>query len=1052
MRIKELYVDGFNILHDLVLSESDFRTNLTVFYGPNEAGKSTLMAFIRALFFGFNLKDEPAAEPLRGGRSGGHMVLEDEEGLTYRIERRQTGTKKGRVRLVLPDGTKRDESYLRNNILRGVTPLVFRNVFAFDVDELRRLEELRNEEVSAHVWGATTGLEAGKFSNALRKLNREMDDLFKPRGSKSRINKLLKEINALEEDIRRLRRQPGEYDFLQEQVRRLQKQREDLIAQKRKIEKRRGWLQGLLEARRIWIDLQDVRSQLEEIPEVAEFPEFGIERLDSLNERQRELNDEYRKKADELKVLTEKLNKLVIDEKILNHRLEIEQLEEERRLFVGRRDSLAKLAAETKRAAAAYEEEKARLGPGWTDEKVAAVDLSVAVAQQVQDFKSRLAGQDSVVSTSYNEWQNAQMTLEDKDREWKEAKRALETHVVPEAPTGVPLAERVNILNDITNAYHRLELVKIERNSGQQRLNDLQRQRRSMETPVSGMPKLFTGAVVILLVLSTMAAFLADPLFGGIFLVVDAAAAGLALRYRRQVKDRQVRQEEERRALDIKIREMENQLEDLASEEKDLCRRIKQGAAALVGRDELPQDELDGIRRALEDEKQAHQVRANLEQAVHKAEQALEGARTRVTEAEKRWRRAREEYEQLHREWEQWLERQGLPVTLDPTGALHFLDAVQKARDRYREWQRAREAEKEVREQVQGYLSRVNKVLANLGRPVAAVETAADRVISLRDDLRRGEEASQEYARLEEEIVKEKAALKRQEDKIRQVEEEKMRLMRAGGAEDEETFRHRAINYARRETLIKQRAELERQLQFIAGTPGDRERMKRELAQSSYPENEGELTRLNEEMAEIDDKYSAIGEQIGSLKNELERMEAGDDLAAKMLEKEMKLSLLKQVAEEWQVRQLCRTLLDLAREKHERERQPVVIQRASTYIRPLTSGTYRQVIAPVGQTDLLEVEDGSGRRVSVSDLSRGAASQLYLAVRLALAREYASMVSLPIILDDVLVDFDPVRLQGALGLLGKLAAEHQILMFTCHKHILEALRDTEVEFGLVELG
>ena len=51
MRLEELYLDGFGRFHEQTIGP--LSQHITVIYGPNEAGKSTLLAFIRALLFGF---------------------------------------------------------------------------------------------------------------------------------------------------------------------------------------------------------------------------------------------------------------------------------------------------------------------------------------------------------------------------------------------------------------------------------------------------------------------------------------------------------------------------------------------------------------------------------------------------------------------------------------------------------------------------------------------------------------------------------------------------------------------------------------------------------------------------------------------------------------------------------------------------------------------------------------------------------------------------------------------------------------------------------------
>ena len=52
MRIHNMYLNGFGIYRERAI-EIDSQAPATVFYGRNEAGKSTLMGFIRSMLFGF---------------------------------------------------------------------------------------------------------------------------------------------------------------------------------------------------------------------------------------------------------------------------------------------------------------------------------------------------------------------------------------------------------------------------------------------------------------------------------------------------------------------------------------------------------------------------------------------------------------------------------------------------------------------------------------------------------------------------------------------------------------------------------------------------------------------------------------------------------------------------------------------------------------------------------------------------------------------------------------------------------------------------------------
>ena len=70
MNISEIHVQDFGAWHDLTLGE--LSPQATVFYGPNEAGKTTLLNVIRTVLYGFSdkrcKKYLPPAQGTRVGR------------------------------------------------------------------------------------------------------------------------------------------------------------------------------------------------------------------------------------------------------------------------------------------------------------------------------------------------------------------------------------------------------------------------------------------------------------------------------------------------------------------------------------------------------------------------------------------------------------------------------------------------------------------------------------------------------------------------------------------------------------------------------------------------------------------------------------------------------------------------------------------------------------------------------------------------------------------------------------------------------------------------
>ena len=145
---------------------------------------------------------------------------------------------------------------------------------------------------------------------------------------------------------------------------------------------------------------------------------------------------------------------------------------------------------------------------------------------------------------------------------------------------------------------------------------------------------------------------------------------------------------------------------------------------------------------------------------------------------------------------------------------------------------------------------------------------------------------------------------------------------------------------------------------------------------------------------------------------------------------------LEEAVHRWQVLAAACSILDMIRDTYEQHRQPETLQEASGYLDRLTQGRYRRVWTPLGE-HALRVDDAEGHALPVEALSRGTREQLFLSLRLALASSYARRgAPLPLVLDDVLVNFDADRAKAAAAVLRDFAAAgHQLLVFTCHEHI-----------------
>lgn len=79
-------------------------------------------------------------------------------------------------------------------------------------------------------------------------------------------------------------------------------------------------------------------------------------------------------------------------------------------------------------------------------------------------------------------------------------------------------------------------------------------------------------------------------------------------------------------------------------------------------------------------------------------------------------------------------------------------------------------------------------------------------------------------------------------------------------------------------------------------------------------------------------------------------------------------------------------------------------------------------------------------------MSDGTSDQLYLSLRFAtLEQRLLHSEPMPLILDDLLINFDDERSSAALKVLEELSTKTQIIFFTHHKHLVKLAEENVKE-------
>jgi uncharacterized protein YhaN len=422
--------------------------------------------------------------------------------------------------------------------------------------------------------------------------------------------------------------------------------------------------------------------------------------------------------------------------------------------------------------------------------------------------------------------------------------------------------------------------------------------------------------------------------------------------------------------------------------------------ASLLGLPKIPSDsDIETVAEEIE-------ASRNLERSLEDDRRRTTAALGRRKVAHESLARASEELENERARFAAWKAAHGLGTSLSPDGVLESLAALQSIWDHL------------------GALDRVNTKIDGLRRDVAGF---ADRLAGLAGGFR------ERAGRLESSEADPAGTL----DTL--------------FASLEEVLSSQAARRALSEVAEGAQSELERSLGL-----GARSRILRAELEA------GELLAWTEEQNQLSQSRSEVRQGLEELvrahqdaSNELRELASSTRIAELDQRRHSLESELDEVLKSWALLGCARLLLERTLRRHEKERQPAVLARAGELFAKVTQGRYRSLLPSVGDensSQAIRVVTSSGAEIEASSLSRGSIEQLYLCLRIGLAETFAERSeALPLILDDVLVNFDPSRAAAVVEVLAETAARHQVLFFTCHPHLRDLVQSVAPHAQVVEL-
>ncbi len=226
------------------------------------------------------------------------------------------------------------------------------------------------------------------------------------------------------------------------------------------------------------------------------------------------------------------------------------------------------------------------------------------------------------------------------------------------------------------------------------------------------------------------------------------------------------------------------------------------------------------------------------------------------------------------------------------------------------------------------------------------------------------------------------------------------------------------------------------QLALFASKKDSHEALYRRLKSRNKEKWQSEAERSHSEVQALEKRLAALYEKRGQVQEAMRTLSQDKAMSLALQEEQQLEGELQEALTAWATQVLVSHFMELAQADYEKDRQPEAMATASNYLSMMTDGKYTLQLGDTASS--LQAVLASGEVVPTEHWSSGLGDQVYLALRLSLAKVFGERVeSLPIILDDILLRFDEGRQEAALKVLAHIGEVDQILIFTCQQGTAE---------------
>src|SRR5215212_3416006 len=402
MKITDLKIDGFGVWNDLTLR--GMSSELTVFYGPNEAGKSTLMQFMRSILYGVSpTRRERYLPPVKGGRPGGWLKVQTDQGpLTINRYADRGPADVGKVTIITSDGEEHGDRLLRE-ALEHVDEPTYLNIFAVGLREVQELGSLSDTAAAQWLYRLTSGLDRISLYDVIHMLEGTRLRLLNSWEEKSELRTLVSRKEQLHGELDELVAKGRRWAQSAVRLRELAEEVDARQAEAKAIAVRARKLEVAINIKPLWIKRSKFDDQLERFANLRPLEEGTLATLDEFNQS----IEEHERQRDILKgqrhQLHDEAKRLGINDVLVRNGLRLEALLEQQDWLQAVERLSTELADEVKHLEARLASENERLSSQWTGAGKIPPRITSEIVEQLTPQARAIEATEQMLATAKHE-------------------------------------------------------------------------------------------------------------------------------------------------------------------------------------------------------------------------------------------------------------------------------------------------------------------------------------------------------------------------------------------------------------------------------------------------------------------------------------------------------------------------------------------------------------------------------------------------------------------------------------------------------------------------